>query len=419
MDEKIPDNIDDVIEKTKARDPEFQFWLPVDVNMYEHRKTRRLAEHLGIPRPYALGLVITFLSKVFKFATTGNITGDNVSEIQFWSEYPGDRNFTDCMLKSGFLDTIEGGFRVHKWDHRMKRFLNKLGHDHKKRVKATDRQQRRRKGMAYERANRPYGAETSYLRKPPIRPPENGGEIRPGNGPENTPVFSHVAPLSHENGATRPKNVNGESLSDIPLSRTCSVTERDRVLHDFEGVKTPPSGAKSESPIVYKLTEIPLSRPCSACSGDNTAYNRETKTKAGRDENRVRPLSSFSPTKIKTKTETKTDRETDIEKLVDLWSMLYQDRVGPVRNTDHVREVLASLLGLGRTLPQLELRIRNWFKTDIPWTRRVRYRVDRFVSKWNELGSGPLPKYEEAGKRRADGGFDKPKGDERTVDDFD
>ena len=89
-------------------------YLNLDFNYFTNVKTRRLACQLG-PGSEMLPIRL-WCHSAGHHAEDGVLEGYTVEEIEFFLEWKGARGrAVAALVKVGFLDTLENGFRVHNW----------------------------------------------------------------------------------------------------------------------------------------------------------------------------------------------------------------------------------------------------------------------------------------------------------------
>ncbi|NIU03745.1 MAG: hypothetical protein GWN29_04810 [Gammaproteobacteria bacterium] len=85
-----------------------------------HPKVRVLARALGVPRPYARGLVVgLWLEALDECPCTGafkECTAEDVAWKAEWTEPTGAKVFCNALVEAGLLDEIEGGYQIHDWE---------------------------------------------------------------------------------------------------------------------------------------------------------------------------------------------------------------------------------------------------------------------------------------------------------------
>lgn len=89
-------------------------WLKTSTSLQEHGKTGRLADTLGIPVPYAGGLVVFLWHKVLCQQEDGDLSGCSDQQIARWAGWRGDAGeFVGSLVAAGFIDANRA---IHNWD---------------------------------------------------------------------------------------------------------------------------------------------------------------------------------------------------------------------------------------------------------------------------------------------------------------
>ena len=100
-------------------------WVALHSDLLHHPKLGRLARHLGVPKPQALGHLAALWCWAAQYAEDGNLSAFDPEEIAEGGLWDGDPAvFLSALEKAGFIDTDpDGGRRIHEWDSYSGRIL--------------------------------------------------------------------------------------------------------------------------------------------------------------------------------------------------------------------------------------------------------------------------------------------------------
>lgn len=92
-------------------------WIELHQTLKRHPKTRRFANHLGIPKPQAVGHLAFLWLEAVDFAQDGDVTDFEPAEIAEWAEWEGEPHaFHEALVQYGWLDRNEKTGRTHLHD---------------------------------------------------------------------------------------------------------------------------------------------------------------------------------------------------------------------------------------------------------------------------------------------------------------
>jgi hypothetical protein len=92
-------------------------WIEVHQSLLTHRKTLRACKLLGCDMPLLVGHLVTLWLWAMDNADADGGLGDMTpGEIGAVADWDGDgERFVDALVRSRFLDLVEGSFKVHNW----------------------------------------------------------------------------------------------------------------------------------------------------------------------------------------------------------------------------------------------------------------------------------------------------------------
>lgn len=91
-------------------------WIRVEQTLGTHRKTRRLARALGVPRVQAVGHLVCLWSYALAHAADGDLRDhepEDIADGALWDGEP--EQLVDALLEVGLLDRGEHGLTIHDW----------------------------------------------------------------------------------------------------------------------------------------------------------------------------------------------------------------------------------------------------------------------------------------------------------------
>ena len=101
-------------------------WIESRTNLARHRKTRRFAELLNIPRPLAVGHLTCWWHRVMEESPEGDLSVWSPADIADAALFEGDPElFRTALVEAGFLDVIDGVQRPHDWDDYAGRLIDR------------------------------------------------------------------------------------------------------------------------------------------------------------------------------------------------------------------------------------------------------------------------------------------------------
>jgi hypothetical protein len=91
-------------------------WIESHDDLWHHPKTRRLARNLGVPEPYAVGLLHYLWWWCHRYASTGDLSAYTAEDLADGLEWEGDPDtLLTALVTAGFLDQTATGYAVHDW----------------------------------------------------------------------------------------------------------------------------------------------------------------------------------------------------------------------------------------------------------------------------------------------------------------
>ena len=92
-------------------------WRKLFSTFENDRKIRKLSAKLGIPYPYAAGLISVLWAWALSHAEDGDLTKFDVDEIEYGAQWPGDEGvFMEACVSVRLIDRFEDGrLLIHSW----------------------------------------------------------------------------------------------------------------------------------------------------------------------------------------------------------------------------------------------------------------------------------------------------------------
>lgn len=100
-------------------------WIESHQALREHRKTKKLARKLGITIPTTIGHLHMLWWWAMDYAEDGNLTKFDPDDIADGVSWDGSVNFLEAAHEAGFIDYIDGEYRIHDWYEYIGRLLDK------------------------------------------------------------------------------------------------------------------------------------------------------------------------------------------------------------------------------------------------------------------------------------------------------
>jgi hypothetical protein len=167
-------------------------WIPSQVSLRDHPKTRRVSRTLGIPIPHVLGYLHCLWYWTLVYAPDGDIDDFDAQDIADAAEWEGDADaFLEALLncgskgRPGFLSRATGRLVVHDWE-------DNQGESFRARIQAAakKRAQRAQQGQGREEVHEDgesVPADRDHVPKDEDSVPEDGDLARaPKTRPDQT-----------------------------------------------------------------------------------------------------------------------------------------------------------------------------------------------------------------------------------------
>jgi hypothetical protein len=91
-------------------------WIRVESTVREHRKVTRMARALNIPRPCALGYLVTLWTWAADHSPDGELVDLTAEELADAAQWGGDAQaLVSALLSAGLLDRTDEGWMLHDW----------------------------------------------------------------------------------------------------------------------------------------------------------------------------------------------------------------------------------------------------------------------------------------------------------------
>lgn len=117
-----------------------ELWIPSDVNMGRHPKTRRFARTLSVSVPTAMGHLHLFWHWCMEFARNGYVTQRDVTDIADAALWDGNADdFMNALTECGFIDKAGNELKVHDWDEYGGKYLEKKNTNAERQAKYRER----------------------------------------------------------------------------------------------------------------------------------------------------------------------------------------------------------------------------------------------------------------------------------------
>jgi hypothetical protein len=144
-------------------------WIRVDQSLGNHRKTRRLADELGVDRATAVGHLVLLWSWVLDNAPTGALKGIATRDLADAACKNGDpETFVQALINAGFIDRKGRGgtgLYIHDWYE----YAGKLCE-----TRAANKERMRRARAGATKSTKSTKSTNEENDLPPYSPPKGG-----------------------------------------------------------------------------------------------------------------------------------------------------------------------------------------------------------------------------------------------------
>ena len=115
-------------------------WIESHQSLRDHRKTKRMARRLGIPRIYVVGHLHGVWWWALDNAPKGFVSDDDLPSIAEAAEWPGqEEEFVEAMVYAEFAERVGGGVVIHDWDEYAGKLLDQRKANAEKQKRWRDR----------------------------------------------------------------------------------------------------------------------------------------------------------------------------------------------------------------------------------------------------------------------------------------
>jgi|GEM_PF-4551861 len=204
-------------------------WIPSDVNMGRHPKTRRFARELGVSVPAAMGHLHLFWHWCMEFASNGYVTQHDVTDIAdaaLWGCNADD--FMNALIECKFIDKSGNELKVHDWDEYGGRYLEKKNTNAERQAKYRERKKvKQGKGLKYSNGD--------------ITPNSNSGS----NGDSNS-SNGDITVMSHENNALEKNRIEKNRIEKSTSADADDVRAQEKKPVENSTASSSSSSVNSE-----------------------------------------------------------------------------------------------------------------------------------------------------------------------------
>jgi len=114
-------------------------WIQLHQELFNHRKTRKAAKLLGIPKVYVVGHITALWCWCLDNAPDGDLSHIDQDIIADISEYPGDALlYCNTLQDAGFIDNEGDCLFIHDWDEYAGRLIERRKSDTERKRKDRD-----------------------------------------------------------------------------------------------------------------------------------------------------------------------------------------------------------------------------------------------------------------------------------------
>jgi hypothetical protein len=377
-------------------------WVKVRTTLIDHRKIRYLIADVKKIQPDfdvkdAWGSLVLLWVRCAHQYPDGEITGrfaeEEIAQLCGWTEDP--QKWVKALCDTGWLEKIEKGYAIHQWEEHTEDWWHYLSKD------AETKERKRKNSKNYRHRLRQDAEEGRILKEQ--KGPEYDSE--PLRKPPHKPFVTGASPVNsgHVTGAS------SEISGDSPVTSPGKIEEFPPIVSDQKNTENEELQSTS---IIFPVTGAsPVNNGdvtgVSPARDRGVPLGREGVEGVKKEKDGVGDCadpeigSSPTPTLIKFFLDAQKDKLGEIPK-----------GFKPAMMGKTIKGLLAEV---GET--EVRRRMQNWFDSTWPWVREeARFRWFAFMTKWEELESGPLKPFEKTGGKTY-GRFDRPK-DIPTRDDF-
>jgi hypothetical protein len=203
----------------------------ISVALRHHRKTKRLRRKLGASACWSLVCLFLFAGEQ---RWTGDLSGMTSDDIEDEADWDGDRGeFVAALVALGFLDGIEGAYRIHDWEKHNPYAASK--------------------GQRIEKGKKAAEARWNGVKKNAQSMPRASNEHSPGTESDaaSTPKQCPPAPTP----APTPPEPRNQALTSNPPQASEQI---DGLVGTFEGHEHPRAAPNPAAPFAVALRRAGL-----------------------------------------------------------------------------------------------------------------------------------------------------------------